>query len=149
MKKLSVVLCLLLLFTASGCDLSHKHYYNDLGKCNCGSDIATPFSYNATTKEYVTETRTVVAGETYYYKFVAHGEPFGCSIISNPETIGLDRIELHYPGSAPYDTALIFEPSVGTYTKSLYDGKTYNLKITFESSGDVTLRIKPFNERQQ
>ena len=142
MKKVLTFMCMLfvLIITGCQCDLSHKHYYNDYGVCMCGDDIAQELIYE--NQEYKTTSHEVKQGETYYYKFVSHGEN-GIDFYLESESVAFDRIEIRadnmlqtVAGRKDYTNKLY------TYESSLTDELMYYLKITYTGEGTIKMIIK-------
>ena len=140
MKRVLILLSLISIFIISGCDLSHKHYYNDYGICNCGKDISLKLDYS--NNEYISESHSVIEGESYYYKFKAHGEN-GIEFFLDNEDVTFYRIEIHTKGMLTnVATGDSFDSKTKKYTQSLTDGREYNLKITYRSDGETRLIIR-------
>ena len=145
MKKVLTFMCMLfvLIITGCQCDLSHKHYYNDYGVCMCGDDIAQELIYE--NQEYKTTSHEVKQGETYYYKFVSHGEN-GIDFYLESEEVKFDRIEIRADGmlqTVPNrndDTQKFY-----TYDKALVNERIYYLKVTYIGEGSIKLVIRDRN----
>ena len=146
MKKILALLCTLSCFVFGGCDLSHKHYYNDLGKCNCGSYIAKALTYNSD-KEYVSETHSVTPSETYYYEFTAHGE-MGCDFIIDNADLEFERIEIRYGGSTYWVPLSVSGTKMKNCDKTFNTGKKFNLKVTYKTSGEMRLIVRQASAEQ-
>lgn len=140
MKKVLLLISLISIFVISGCDLSHKHYYNDYGKCNCGKDIALTFTYS--NGEYISEVHGVIKGEVYYYKFDGHGEN-GCEFFLDNKEMLFDRVEVRSDGIlASVATSEAFGTPDRRYNSTLMNGRTYYLKVTYKTSGDIKVIIR-------
>ena len=140
MKRIIIVFSLILSFFITGCDLSHKHYYNDYGVCNCGKDSALTVAYS--NNEYTSESHSVIEGESYYYKFEGHGEN-GVEFFLDNDEVAFYRIEIRSEGMI-MDTAKSdsFDSKTKKYTKSLSKDRTYYLKITYKRDGEAKLIIR-------
>lgn len=142
MKKiLTIIFCLLFLIVSGcNCDLSHKHYYNDRGVCNCGKDIAESLTY--LNEEYKSSSSLVKEGETYYYKFVAHGEN-GVDLILDSESVIFDRVEIRADGVLQtIALSKDYSYKVYMYDDNLYNERVYYLKVTYKGEGNISLIIK-------
>lgn len=121
----------------------HTHYYNDRGVCICGDDIAEELIYY--NGEYSSTTYFVSKSDTYYYKFISHGEN-GIDIYLESDEASFDRIEIRADGmlqtiaSRNDDTYKFY-----TYDQHVYNEKTYYLKVTYRSEGSIRLIIKSAN----
>ena len=142
MKKVLVCLCLFLTMGITGCqcNLSHTHYYNDYGVCNCGSDIAQELIYS--NEEYNSTTDAIMQGEIYYYKFTSHGEN-GMDFYLESESVTFDRVEIRAEGMLQtVATRKDYNDKIYTYNKSLTNDKVYYLKVTYKGDGSIKLILK-------
>jgi len=140
MKRIFTVLCLFITVMLSGCDLSHKHYYNDRGVCTCGHDSSIELNYIE--GEYSSINQDVKQGETYYYKFMSHGEE-GMDFYIEGDNVTFDRVEIRADNmlqtvAGPKN----YSETVYTYNKSLTNELMYFLKVTYEGEGNIKLIFK-------
>ena len=146
-----LVICLFVPCTIllSGCDLSHKHYYNDIGKCNCNHSISKALTFDSQTKEYST-TDNVVNGyegskvNYFYYNFTTtESLPYGIEfVVEGNDNVSFDRIDMYYNAAYHIGVANDLYGTV-TYNKSIEANKQMFLKVIFEGSGNITFTIKP------
>ena len=141
MKKFFALVSLFLTLLACGCDLSHKHYYNDRGVCNCGDDIAEKLTY--LNEEYVSNEHNIEEGKVYYYKFDANGEE-GIDFYLESEDVTFDRIEIRADGILQTTAGnKNYDYKVFTYDRqSFTKDRTYFLKVTYKGQGTVKLVLK-------
>ena len=141
MKKILVFVSLVMTLIISGCDLSHKHYYNDRGVCNCGDDIAEELSY--LNDEYNSNEHTVENGKTYYYKFKANGEE-GIDFYVESQNVSFDRIEIRADGMLQTTAGhKNYDYKVFTYSgQTLIKDKFYFLKVTYNGEGTIKLILR-------
>lgn len=140
MKKIFALLCCIATILVSGCDLSHKHYYNDRGVCTCGHDSSIELNYKD--GEYSSIGHDVKQGETYYYKFTAHGEE-GMDFYIEGENITFDRVEIRADNMLQSTAGpKNYSETIYTYDKFLTNDLIYYLKVTYEKEGNISLVLK-------
>lgn len=130
--------CLLVL---CACDLSHKHYYNDVGMCGiCENSVAIALTYDADTKGYRAPTRyipdeSVSVDGCYFYYFDAHGEE-SVQFVQNSESgVTIKRVDV-YLSSVSHKGA-VTRNSNGVLTFRLLGADVYYLKVEYEGRGSV------------
>ena len=84
----------------------------------------------------------VKQGETYYYKFTAHGEE-GLDFYIEGETVTFDRVEIRSDNMLQSTAGpKNYSETVYTYNKSLTNDLMYFLKVTYEKEGNISLVLK-------
>ena len=139
MKKILTFICLILSLLISSCDLdlSHKHCYDDCGLCNCGEDIAEELIYSNET--YNSTTYDVEQGQTYYYKFKAHGEN-GIYFNLESENVVFNRIEIRSNNMVQaIATRKDYNDKLYMYNKTFNNDVVFYLKITYTGTGTIKL----------
>ena len=134
--------CLLVL---CACDLSHKHYYNDVGMCGiCENSVAIALTYDADTKEYRAPTRyipdeSVSVDGCYFYYFDAHGEEYVDFRLSSEGGARIKRVDI-YLSSVSHKGPATFTDE-GIFIFKMVGAKKYYLKVEYEGAGTVDFRV--------
>lgn len=142
MKKLTLCLALLLVFSLVSCDLSHKHYTDEYGYCSsCKTDTAVLLQKDDT-GGYASETCTFGQYATPYFKFTASGEA-GIKIEVIPDTAEVSAVIL-YTRERPY-VASKYDRADPTllYEVPLEAGDEYFVRLELSRPGTLSIRIAP------
>ena len=150
-KILSVLLCgvaLTVSVSFSACDLSHKHYYNYAGVCNCGDDICETLVFNKDAFAYFGEEKEVQGSGAapsekiyYYFKFTTKGmSETGCKIETHSDSVAFDDLTLFdkngmSTSAMRSDTSVTVQESFGTLET------TYYIKTAFSATGKVQVGV--------
>lgn len=149
-RLLGIIIAVSLIFgcasALSSCtvDLSHKHYYNSIGKCGtCGYSISTLMSYSEDDKEYTAEcsvtTQTPSNDGCYYFHFIPHGEELVGFYLLGDTSVEIDRIDVYLNNAANHKGTPLLKD--GLLTFDMMGGESVHLKVKFTGAGVVVLHV--------
>lgn len=146
---LFLVACVLAWYalTLSSCtvDLSHKHYYNDVGTCGtCGYSISQRLEYDEQSKTYSASGIAVNGSSTstdgyFYFNFEPHGEDMVGFYILGATSVSIDRIDVYINAASHKGSATMVE-GLRVFRMVGYSG-THYLRVRFTGAGVVDFYV--------
>lgn len=137
-------------FILVSCDLSHKHYFDDYGKCrNCGVNTCKTLTKDSNSNTYSYDYVKINTKDDGFFKFVSNGENgIKITFTKNQSTsIGettFKKIKFYSENSAIITSNV--ERSELEYNGQLTAGVTYYIWLDIENYAcDISLTVSELN----
>ena len=150
-SKCVLSFCLILCcFIFASCDLSHKHYFNDYGRCrNCNANTCITLTKDPYSNTYTSPFKKISTIDDGYFNFTSNGENgILINFTKNEETsIGETRfktIKLYSENTAYIRT--VSDTTSLEYDYPLNQGVTYYIYLDIENyAADIMLTVSELN----